>query len=246
MTVRSVLSWAAAVGLSVASIQAKEPTRSKPAETPVSQSVPNQQLADGVAAYLHRSGLGNGASLQISTKDGSVELSGTVSSTAHGDAVIKTVMEVPGVTRVIDSLEVKQVPITRVSAAEPQMIPNFGNPQMPQQGMMPQPMGIAPAMMGGPLPAEPAPVGAPGSGQYDQYGPKLPPYSWPTYAPYPNLSRVAYPQAYPYNAFPYIGPYYPYPKVPLGWRSVKLEWEDGHWYFGKVATPHDYWRVRMW
>ncbi len=77
-------------------------------------------------------------------------------------------------------------------------------------------------------------------------GPKLPPYAWPTYAPYANISRVAYPQAYPYNAFPYIGPFYPFPKVPLGWRSVKLEWDDGHWYFGRLSTPHDYWRVKFW
>ena len=60
------------------------------------------------------------------------------------------------------------------------------------------------------------------------------------------LSRVAYPQAYPYNAFPFIGPYYPFPKVPLGWRKVTLEWEDGHWYLGRNSAPHDYWRVRFW
>jgi hypothetical protein len=60
------------------------------------------------------------------------------------------------------------------------------------------------------------------------------------------MSRVAYPQAYPYNAFPFIGPFYPFPKVPLGWRSVKLDWDDGHWYIGRLSTPHDYWRVRFW
>ena len=34
----------------------------------------------------------------------------------------------------------------------------------------------------------------------------MPPYAWPTYAPYDNFSRVATPLAYPYNSFPYIGP----------------------------------------
>lgn len=76
--------------------------------------------------------------------------------------------------------------------------------------------------------------------------PPLPPYAWPTYAPHNNVSRVGYPTAYPYNAFPFIGPFYPFPKVPLGWRKVLLEWEDGHWWIGKTQSPQDYWRVRFW
>jgi hypothetical protein len=76
--------------------------------------------------------------------------------------------------------------------------------------------------------------------------PKMPPYAWPTYAPYNNYSRVAYPTLYPYNAWPFIGPFYPFPKVPLGWRSVKLQWNDGHWWYSKTATGHDWWRVRYW
>ena len=28
----------------------------------------------------------------------------------------------------------------------------------------------------------------------------------------------------------YIGPFYPYPQVPLGWRKVTLEWDDGWWF----------------
>ena len=26
-----------------------------------------------------------------------------------------------------------------------------------------------------------------------------------------------------------LGPYYPYPQVPDGWRKVTLEWSDGYW-----------------
>ena len=81
---------------------------------------------------------------------------------------------------------------------------------------------------------------------YDLIPPKMPPYAWPTYAPYNNYSRVAYPQAYPYEAFPFIGPLYPFPKVPLGWRSVKLEWDDGFWWYSKVACKYDWWRLRFW
>jgi hypothetical protein len=73
----------------------------------------------------------------------------------------------------------------------------------------------------------------------------MPPYAWPTYAPYNNYSRVAYPEAYPMNAWPFIGPIHPFPKVPLGWRSVKLEWDDGYWWFSRTATKHDWWRLRF-
>ena len=57
---------------------------------------------------------------------------------------------------------------------------------------------------------------------------------------------MAYPEYYPYDAFPFIGPTHPFPKVPTGWRSVKLEWNDGFWYFSKLGTKHDYWRLRFW
>jgi hypothetical protein len=39
---------------------------------------------------------------------------------------------------------------------------------------------------------------------------------------------------------------YPFPKVPLGWRSVKLTWEDGNWWYARVACGHDWWRIRYW
>ena len=96
-------------------------------------------------------------------------------------------------------------------------------------------------------PAEPLPLyQAPIAGGYDRADPKMPPYAWPTYAPYNNYSRVAYPEAYPYNAWPFIGPVYPFPKIPLGWRAVKLEWQDGSWWFSQTATKHDWWRLRYW
>jgi hypothetical protein len=59
--------------------------------------------------------------------------------------------------------------------------------------------------------------------------PSLPPYAWPSYASYPNSAQVTYPTQYSASAWPYIGPFYPYPQVPLGWRQVQLEWDDGMW-----------------
>jgi len=87
---------------------------------------------------------------------------------------------------------------------------------------------------------------APTPGPYDLNPPRMPPYAWPTYAPYNNYSRVAYPELYPQQSWPFIGPLYPFPKVPLGWRSVKLEWQDGHWWLSRYATPHDWWMLKYW
>jgi hypothetical protein len=79
----------------------------------------------------------------------------------------------------------------------------------------------------------PVPMHLPGSGvgiapaRYDH--PHMPGYAWPSYASYPNYAAVTYPKQYSPTAWPYIGPFYPYPQVPLGWRKVTLEWDDGWW-----------------
>jgi hypothetical protein len=79
----------------------------------------------------------------------------------------------------------------------------------------------------------PVPMYMPGSGvgiapaRYDH--PTMPGYAWPSYAAYPNYAAVTAPKQYSPTAWPYIGPFYPYPQVPLGWRKVTLEWDDGWW-----------------
>jgi hypothetical protein len=83
------------------------------------------------------------------------------------------------------------------------------------------------------VPGSPVPMYSPGSGvgiapaRYDH--PSMPGYAWPSYAAYPNYAAVTYPKQYSPTAWPYIGPFYPYPQVPLGWRKVTLEWDDGWW-----------------
>lgn len=83
------------------------------------------------------------------------------------------------------------------------------------------------------VPGAPLPVYVPGSAggvapaRYDH--PYMPNYAWPSYAAYPNYAGVNYPRQYSPTAWPYIGPFYPYPQVPLGWRKVTLEWDDGWW-----------------
>ncbi len=85
--------------------------------------------------------------------------------------------------------------------------------------------GAAP-VAGQPVPM--GPISAVGAPRYDS--PNLPNYAWPGYAAHPNYAALTYPQQYSPSAWPYIGPFYPYPQVPLGWRKVSLEWDDGWWF----------------
>jgi hypothetical protein len=80
----------------------------------------------------------------------------------------------------------------------------------------------------------PLPMGAGGAGMpvasVRGEGPNMPNYAWPSYAASPNYAALQYPTQYSPTAWPYIGPFYPYPQVPLGWRRVSLEWDDGWWF----------------
>ncbi|MCX7401558.1 MAG: BON domain-containing protein [Planctomycetia bacterium] len=83
--------------------------------------------------------------------------------------------------------------------------------------------------IGRPMPMGSAGVGMPPVPMRGD-GPNMPKYSWPSYAASPNYAAVQYPTQYSPTAWPYIGPFYPYPQVPLGWRRVSLEWDDGWWF----------------
>lgn len=79
----------------------------------------------------------------------------------------------------------------------------------------------------------PIPTSMPASGAAQRVAfdrPHMPCYAWPSYASHPNYAGVTYPNQYSASAWPYIGPFYPYPQVPLGWRRVTLEWKDGWWW----------------
>jgi hypothetical protein len=88
------------------------------------------------------------------------------------------------------------------------------------------PGGMGDGGMGGPTGFVPG--GSGGAGMTDN--PQMPGYAWPSYASYPNYAALSYPQQYSPTAWPYIGPFYPYPQVPLAWRKVSLEWDDGWWF----------------
>ena len=88
--------------------------------------------------------------------------------------------------------------------------------QASPQGMQPAPQFIQ-GTGGGVIPA-----------RHDH--PQMPGYAWPSYASSPNYAALQYPKHYSAHAWPYIGPFYPYPQVPLGWRKVTLSWDDGWWF----------------
>ncbi|MCE9630671.1 MAG: BON domain-containing protein [Planctomycetia bacterium] len=103
-----------------------------------------------------------------------------------------------------------------------------GSPGMPgSQGGMGGPGGMAGS--GGPMAMGGTGVGMPPVPMRAD-GPNMPNYAWPSYAASPNYAAVQYPTQYSPTAWPYIGPFYPYPQVPLGWRRVSLEWDDGWWF----------------
>ena len=118
------------------------------------------------------------------------------------------------------------MPIQQMPAGYPSMTPP---PYVPTS--VPAPPGHA---SGGSYPG-----GYPIAPVYDQ--PNLPNHAWPTYASYPNMAQVSYPKQYSASAYPYIGPFHPYPQVPLGWRKVQLEWDDGYWQLNFRPRTEKWW-----
>ncbi len=188
--------------------------------------------------------------LDLSTVDGEVWVRGQVANLAQKNLVLQTVQRVPGVTKVIDDLNTREGGSTSLvkPASDARAVSAPAN--MPTMGRaMPEPRAHAPSMvasydggmpvgsapmssgispMATPVPMNMGPSYGAGAPRYDQ--PQMPGYAWPSYAAYPNSAAVTYPKQYSASAWPYIGPFYPYPQVPLGWRKVALEWDDGLWY----------------
>ncbi len=211
----------------------------------------NQELAEAIAQNLRQSTMER-FFVDITTQSGIVYLTGEVSDLRQKADIIRLVKLVPGVQDVVTQLRVRTEPLQPVQAIlEPKDLlpgpqPRKEAPKPPPSPLTGQQQDPTPLFRGVHPGDIPQGSGVPGPDPKTYNPPRMPPYAWPTYAPYNNYSRVAYPKLYPYNAWPYIGPMYPFPKVPLGWRSVSLTWEDGYWYYGRNATGHDWWRVRFW
>ena len=142
--------------------------------------------------------------------------SGSVANAQQRSRASQMVEQIPGVNRVSNLLTVafqrplQQQPMGRRPNISPAAYQAQGN-----RGAMPAPQGYGHA--------------GPGARQAVYNRANLPESAWPSYASYPNYAQVTYPKQYSASAWPYIGPFYPYPQVPLGWRQVQLEWDDGYW-----------------
>ncbi len=212
--------------------------------SPLTIRVNNQEMAERIAARLRQSGQLQHYDVNVRFHEGTVELSGSVADSEQRDRVLRLLQVMPGVQHVVEHLSIAGA-IVPMQAAIPETLPpvQSSNPMPPAA---PPPGAVVPgAAAPGAPPSEATPIfQAPTPAPYQLNPPRMPPYAWPTYAPYNNYSRVGYPLAYPYNSFPFIGPVYPFPKVPLGWRSVRLEWDDGFWWYSKTATRWDWWKLR--
>ena len=261
---------------------------------PTVSSAGNREVSQRIAAELHASGRLSDYNIGVTFDKGAVYLRGRVANEAQGQAAIELTEAMPGVTEVINKLEVKQgaarpqgqkqtasqnadsgeqaasgvrqavfpdpttpagdevsgndaavaMPVAPKAVArqmpgrspKAQPIPRSYSPRMAQRAAMGGQAEMQGGGMegGGQVGGGPMPMHAPGVGggaspaSYDQ--PHMPNYAWPSYASYPNYAAVSYPKQYSPTAWPYIGPFYPYPQVPLGWRKVTLEWDDGWWF----------------
>jgi hypothetical protein len=230
MTVRSPSLLAAALALGLAhTLVAQEPAplavEPGPALAPEAAPSVNQQVADRIADRLRQSGRLRHYDVDVCFQDGTAELRGAVADQPQREEVVRLVQGVPGVERVVDRLTVS-AGISQVQAAAP--------PALAETPAAPVP---APATTAAGQPAEPLPLsGAPQPG----------PYGPPASAAPSTFSPGACPPGPGPNGGAFVGPAYPFPKIPLGWASVKLTWHDGYWWYGKTATKHDWWRFRYW
>lgn len=174
---------------------------------------PNQAMADSIALALRSSGGAQGARISIDTQGGMVTLSGVASSAAQKNDLLRVARSASQGWTVSDRIAVSSDTSVRAAQYEGAQ---YAGPSGPMMG----------GDMGGPMPEGMA--GMPGVPQASS--PSYPNYAWPSYAPHPNYSAVGYPTAYPWQAWPNIGPFYPYPEVPLDWRAVTLRWDDGIWW----------------
>lgn len=196
-------------------------------------TVANNRTSESVAAKLQRVRQSRGNPLR--------------NATAHADRVPSSYSQSP--LRPVGNEELEPV-LQQAPTRMPQYASAPVRAQRPvgmpraaaRMAMQPNMRGPAACYQGAPLPMHRAGVSpsGPAPACYDQ--PNMPNYAWPSYAAYPNYAAVTYPKQYSPAAWPYIGPFYPYPQVPLGWRKVTLEWDSGWWFLDFKDQPASCWR----
>ncbi|MGL4462019.1 MAG: BON domain-containing protein [Planctomycetia bacterium] len=181
----------------------------------------NQNLADDLARSFEASGLFRGYSVDVETEGGIVSLTGTVANEQQRSSMIAMTRRQAGVVSVRDQLAIADSAVV-LTAAEGDL------------GLKAVPNGAVSESTATPIHghvAEPAPTNAfPGGVMPYSDSPVVPPYAWPSYTPYNNYASMAYQTQYPSGAWPFIGPPYPYPMIPSGWRRTTLTWKRGYWW----------------
>jgi hypothetical protein len=216
----------------------------------------DRQIASQIGEVMRISGAMSDYDIAVKYSDGTALLRGRVASSEQMATAVEIAQASPYVDKVVNQLAVAQSRSGKVqpsqkagrrannrialaSARQPLQraapVP-FGSSSLPgsRQQLIRPVMGMAAAPAAALAGGGPQPAFVPGTGggvapaTFDQ--PSLPGYGWPSYAAYPNYAALTYPRQYSPTAWPYIGPFYPYPQVPLGWRKVSLEWDDGWWF----------------
>ncbi len=209
-----------------------------PWTTAAAESDQDRQAAQQVANNLKQSGLLKDYRVAVKYTDGVAWLTGTVVSAEQKAAAERIAHRTAGVERIVNQLKINAPQRTSPQPPRTARRQRIAQNRLPQnrlpQNNTPRPyarmgQGVQPASYGGPARgAQPMPAGGGRAVSYDN--PQMPGYAWPSYAASPNYAALSYPKQYSPSAWPYIGPFYPYPQVPLGWRKVTLEWDDGWWF----------------
>jgi osmotically-inducible protein OsmY len=202
--------------------------------TPVVDDDAIAQMIGQELSALKNSGQLENFNVQISVGGGTVWMKGFTADEAQQASIIGIAQGINGVAKVVNDMIIRKPASFQIASVTQQPIPApepaFGvkAPQVvPQQGFVAQATAMTAPVASAPTQMMATPSGI-AQARYEQ--PNLPAYAWPSYAAAPNYGQVNYPKQYSASAWPYIGPFYPYPQVPLGWRKVSLEWTDGWWF----------------
>ncbi|NOX55678.1 MAG: BON domain-containing protein [Planctomycetes bacterium] len=231
-----------------------------PTSMQVASSEAPQVVARKIASALRQIDL-RGCNITVRYQNGTAILLGSVESPLQAQQAAEIASRVPGVRVVENRLNLPGGPMV---ASRRGFVPTEMKESARPMAAIPVPLPIAPvglqsasaapsgpalpsaqmvAAAPQPAPAAPPAYGHPGSGaSHVVYNmPRLPEYAWPAYAAYPNYAQLTYPKQYSASAWPYIGPFYPYPQIPLGWRQVQLEWDDGYWNLNFRPRTNKWW-----
>lgn len=189
--------------------QGTPPSASRPVKK--TRSVINQELADKIAKAM-RTAKFIGFDITIDVRDGMVILEGFVTSAEQRNAATKIARSVPGVTGVNNRMRLGDRP------SRPRVQSEAETPSTPGNGSI-----VRANYQSGSEGNQPV-------GNYQAGQPYMPGSALPTYGQYPSYPAVMYPSQNAASAWPYAGPFQPYPQAPLGWRKITMKWDDdGLW-----------------